>query len=458
VVADHPAAVVVAWMFAVGYGLLIPATAAGLPPEPFLLGVVLLGQLLPALLVTAARGGRRAVRELVGRVFRWRTHPVWYLVALLGIPVASLLASAAVFGNGALHTLVTDPGVITGYLAALTILPVVNLWEETAWTGVVQSHLAAVRGPVVAAVLTGLLFGLVHLPLQIGAPPGQLAIGVLVLMAACIPFRIVLWWVYARTGGSVLLVALGHVTFNATNNTALLTAAAPGDDLVTATPWAVVGLTATALLVVTRGRLHTLGGGSEHSPAPPARWARGRRGRRGSGELLGPADPGQDERADERRQHQRDHRPGAVALGGQLVSGRAGGGPTVGHDGGPVQRPGDLAGGDPDAQHTVVDTRGELGRLGAVVPGRLELVGGPDDVLGGRPAVGVAEHGGEGAGAVGADAVHQRRDLPVPGGEVCGRRRSGAGRSCAEHGGQSDDHGRPPGPGGRSTSHGSTSS
>jgi membrane protease YdiL (CAAX protease family) len=267
-VAHHPAVTMVVWMFTVGYGLLIPAALAGLPLEPFLIAEVLIGQLLPAVVVSAAVGGRRAVRELFGRVFRWRVAPVWYLAALLGIPVGSLLLSAAVFGPGALSALVSDPSVVVGYLMALTILPVVNLWEETAWTGVVQTDLASRRGPLAAAVVTGALFGLVHLPLQIGRSLGQLVIGMLVLMAVCIPFRALLWWVYARTGGSVLLVALVHVTFNATNNTSLLTGADPGNELVTATPWVVVTLAALALVVLTRGRL---GGPVEASPRDGAR-------------------------------------------------------------------------------------------------------------------------------------------------------------------------------------------
>jgi hypothetical protein len=82
----HPAAAVLVPMFAVSYGLLIPAVLSGVAPEPFLVAAVLLGQLLPAVLVTAAAGGRPAVRALFGRVFRWRVHVGWYLLALLAVP------------------------------------------------------------------------------------------------------------------------------------------------------------------------------------------------------------------------------------------------------------------------------------------------------------------------------------------------------------------------------------
>jgi uncharacterized protein len=256
VIARHPVTTTLLLMFTVSWALLIPPALAGMPLEPFLLAAVLFGQLLPAVLVTAAVGGRPAVRELFGRVFRWRVHPGWYLLALLGIPVAALLGSAAVFGTGALRALVTDPSVVVAYLVALSILPLVNLWEETAWMGVIQARLAEQRGPLLAAVATGPLFGLVHLPLQLGKPAGALLLGLLRLMAFAIPLRIVIGWLYNVTGASILLAAIVHATFNATDNTELLTAAAPDQP---GLPWVTVRvvIVAWALLVVvlTRGQL-----------------------------------------------------------------------------------------------------------------------------------------------------------------------------------------------------------
>jgi membrane protease YdiL (CAAX protease family) len=268
-VARHPLAVMLLVMFGVSWALLIPPALAGLALEPFLLGVVLFAQLLPAVLVTGAVGGRPAVRQLFGRVFRWRVHPVWYLLALLGIPVGALLAST-VFGPGAVRALVTDPSVILAYLASLAILPVVNLWEETAWMGVVQTRLARTRGPLLAAVITGPLFGLVHLPLNIGKPAGEFVLTMLFLMAFAIPLRIVLGWLYNVTGGSILLVAVTHATFNATNNTKLLTAAAPGNSLLATAPFAVVVVWALVVLVLTRGRLGARDDGATVVAAAPA--------------------------------------------------------------------------------------------------------------------------------------------------------------------------------------------
>jgi CAAX protease family protein len=255
-VARHPVAAMLIMMFVIGWAILMPPALAGIPLEPFpLLGAVLFAQLLPAVLVTAAVGGRPAVRELFSRVFRWRVRLLWYLVALLAIPVVALLMSVVLFGTGAVRALVTDQSIILGYLNSLTILPLVNLWEETAWTGVIQARLAVGRGPLLAAVITGVFFTLVHLPLRFGQPLGELVGGLLLAMILGIGLRILIGWLYYVSGGSILIAAIVHVTFNATNNGTLLTAAAPGNSVVDLIPWVTIGVLGLVVAVLTRGRL-----------------------------------------------------------------------------------------------------------------------------------------------------------------------------------------------------------
>jgi membrane protease YdiL (CAAX protease family) len=277
VIADHPVAIMLAAMFAVGYTVLIPAALADLPLEPFLLVAILFGQLLPAVLITAAEGGRPAVRALFGRVFRWRVPFRWYLAALLLIPL-SCLAVSGIYGPENWRALVTDPGVILGYLNGLSILPVVNLWEETAWTGVIQARLAHRHGPLMAAVLTGPLFGLLHLPLRIGEPAGTFALGLAFTMILAIGLRIVIGWLYYSTGASILIAAVVHATFNATNNGELLTRADPGSPLLDDLAFYVVAVLGLLIAVLTRGRLGAPADGS--FPDAPNRGATRRHRRR----------------------------------------------------------------------------------------------------------------------------------------------------------------------------------
>ena len=124
--------------------------------------------------------------------------------------------------------------------------------------GVVQARLAGYRGPLVAAVITGPLFGLLHMPLQIGQPVGTFLFVMAALMLFGIPFRIVLGWVYNMTGGSILVVAILHTTFDATNNGQLLAAASPGSIVLQPAGGAVhlvVLAWAVGVLILSRGRL-----------------------------------------------------------------------------------------------------------------------------------------------------------------------------------------------------------
>jgi membrane protease YdiL (CAAX protease family) len=265
-VASHPVTTQLIAMAVAVFGVLVPVVLAGLPIEPFLLGCVLLLQLLPAVLISAAVGGRPAVRELFSRVFRWRVQLRWYLLAFLLIPVCCLAVST-VYGPGNWIALVTDPAVILAFLNQLTILPLINLWEETAWTGMVQDPLGRRFGPVAAACITGPLFGLSHLPLRIGEP--DLVRNMLPFMVLAVGMRLVLGWLYYSSGRSILIAAIVHVTYNATNNGTLLTNAAHNallDDL-SIYFCAVLGL---ALIVATRGRLGMTARIVTPEPAPAA--------------------------------------------------------------------------------------------------------------------------------------------------------------------------------------------
>ena len=258
-IAGHPVAAMLILMFVIGWGFLIPAALLGVPLIPIpLLGAIFLAQLGPAVLVTWAGRGWPAVRQLFGRVFRWRVNLVWYALALFLIPVLTYLWTAAVFGGGALNALFTDRSLILSYLSSLSILPLVSLWEETAWMGIVQARIATYRSALIAAAITGPLFGLLHMPLQLGQPVGTFLFTMAALMIFGIPFRIVLGWMYNVTGGSILIVALVHVTFDATNNNPIFVAASPGQIVLQPGGGAVqlvVLAWAIAVLILSRGRL-----------------------------------------------------------------------------------------------------------------------------------------------------------------------------------------------------------
>src|SRR5919107_2847509 len=103
VVARHPVAAFLIMAFAFGWGGMLPLLLSEngpvtvvpieLPWMPFAAILSIFGLALPAFLVTAATDGKAGVRELLGRIFRWRVGVHWYLIALFGLLALKLLGA-----------------------------------------------------------------------------------------------------------------------------------------------------------------------------------------------------------------------------------------------------------------------------------------------------------------------------------------------------------------------------
>ena len=117
--------------------------------------------------VTAITGwtqGRAGIRRLYAGVTRWRLGVGRYAVLLAAMPALTLLVAAV---TGTLH----QPAggwlkLVLTYLFMTLIFGALvgNLWEETAWSGFVQSRLMARRGVLAGSLLTAVPFLLIHLP------------------------------------------------------------------------------------------------------------------------------------------------------------------------------------------------------------------------------------------------------------------------------------------------------
>ena len=126
-----------------------------------------LGPLLAALGVTAHELGGAGVRALLGQLLRWRVHPGWYAVALLG-SVALALAQVAlvVLLTGAALPPLPPP---SRWLAVpiaflMTVLLRGGLYEEVGWRGYALPRLQRRWGALPASLLLGLIWACWHLP------------------------------------------------------------------------------------------------------------------------------------------------------------------------------------------------------------------------------------------------------------------------------------------------------
>ncbi|GAA2724193.1 CPBP family intramembrane glutamic endopeptidase [Cellulomonas aerilata] len=261
----HPVTAFLVWFFTVGQAVafapvVLAANGVDVPVQPFIVASTLVGLLLPALVLTRLVDGPDALRALWRRAVDVRVGLGWYVLAVVGVPAVTLGIAVALLGPPT-GTVPALGGLLVGSFLlplALTLLPN-NLWEEVAWAGFVQTRLQARRGPVVAAVLTGVLFALQHVSLVVGSGPAAGAVLLAVLAVLAVPFRALIGWVLNRTG-SLFLVGLIHATGNAAATGSgfgpgLLGRLYPGDTTATTAHLLAFLVLGLVVLVATRGRL-----------------------------------------------------------------------------------------------------------------------------------------------------------------------------------------------------------
>jgi len=196
----------------------VPAALHIAPDE--MAGVLLtLGALVPAtLIVTWCADGRAGVWRLVRRLARWRVGAGWWLVLMAGLPV--LTVGLALLMGDSLNTVDPLDMVFDQWrLLGLNFL-LVNLWEEAAWAGFLQTRMERRHNVFVAALLTAVPFAFAHLPLALFADftAGSLAASLLLYLILGVLVRPMLGVVLRGTRDSLFAVALLHSVFNRTNN------------------------------------------------------------------------------------------------------------------------------------------------------------------------------------------------------------------------------------------------
>jgi CAAX protease family protein len=237
---------------------LIPGDALlqRLPMAPDELAGLLLTMfgLLPATLyVTWAADGREGLRRLRSRMLRWRVGAGWWLLVVAGLPVLTV-GTAMLLGDPLKPV---DPvrfvSTQLGLLAANFLL--INLWEETAWAGFLQTRLERRHNLFVAALITAVPFGFAHWPLAFfgDVTVASAAFGLVPYLLLGVIFRPMLAVYLRGTRDSVLLVALLHSFFNRTNNdNGIAAGLLAGDARTLAMPIAVIVLTAVTAVVIRR--------------------------------------------------------------------------------------------------------------------------------------------------------------------------------------------------------------
>ncbi len=194
---------------------------------PFFIPMVLAGPSLSCLLLTALIDGRAGFRQLFSRLSKWRLGFGWYTIALMigpGVLAAVLLALSLfnpVFVPGIMARSGKAPLLIMGIVAGLTV----GMLEELGWTGFAIPRLRQRYGLFATGLIVGMLWGLWHVFLNViwvkdaytGGMPAAIfltARGLSDVIGVLPAFRVLMAWVYDRTG-SLLLAMLMHAALTA---------------------------------------------------------------------------------------------------------------------------------------------------------------------------------------------------------------------------------------------------
>jgi len=210
-----------AWAFPLAAGHLIVLRGAGWPTHY----PALFGPAVAAVVVTAWTMGRPGVRDLLAQAARWRVPLRWWLVALSPAAFLGLALISIVAAGNALPS-VADFGRFSGIPAiglagVLLLITVSSMGEETGWRGYALPQLQRRFSPLTSSLIIAVLWFGWHLPqfflIATYRDSGPVQYVGMFIGLTC--GAVILTWLYNRSGGSILLVAVWHGLYNLVSGT-----------------------------------------------------------------------------------------------------------------------------------------------------------------------------------------------------------------------------------------------
>jgi len=200
----------------------MPTTEAEAQAQlPLAIMTFLLGPCISGLVMIGLVHGRAGYRNLASRLLKWRFSLVWYAVALLLAP--------AVFVVTQLIMSLISPAYLPGFLTApdglsLIFLGImsgimVGILEEVGWFGFVIPEMRQRYSPLRVGLIVGIIWGAWHIMANdiwaIKTYSGEIPTvlyavlsGLSFLIGQLPPFRILMVYVYERTGSLSLMMVM----------------------------------------------------------------------------------------------------------------------------------------------------------------------------------------------------------------------------------------------------------
>jgi membrane protease YdiL (CAAX protease family) len=182
------------------------------------------GPAVAGLLLTGLVSGRAGLRELLSRLLTWRVGARWYAVAGLFAPLVwtAVLLALSLLSPVFLPSIVTTNDKVSLLLFGIVGGLIVGFFEELGWTGFATPRLRLRYSIYTTGLIVGVLWGVLYLPTydlwgstaSFGTLPVPLFLslyGLSFLVGHMPAFRVLMVWVYDRTG-SLLVAILMHAS------------------------------------------------------------------------------------------------------------------------------------------------------------------------------------------------------------------------------------------------------
>jgi membrane protease YdiL (CAAX protease family) len=189
---------------------------------PIAIATMLGGPSISGLLMIGLVNGRAGYRDLFSRLFKWRVGFQWYAIALLSGPLVLLAVPLllSLFSPEYLPGIFTANNKVPLLIIGLVAGAMVGICEELGWFGFAIPEMRRRYSVLATGLIVGVLWGAWHIMSNdvwaIGTYSGALSPALYVvvrglgfLIGQLPPFRILMVWVYDRTG-SLLVMMLMH--------------------------------------------------------------------------------------------------------------------------------------------------------------------------------------------------------------------------------------------------------
>jgi membrane protease YdiL (CAAX protease family) len=183
--------------------VLLPLPAEVLPMIMVLIPAVL------AVLLASITGGRKGAGTLLREMFQWRVRFGWYAVALALALVIRLAMSVLALLLGWIPAIQLRPWPGAQFALLGAILLISASLEGLGWRAYALPKLMERRPALFSALLLGILWGSVHIPLHF---PGMIYAEApwIATVLELVALSVILVWLYVQTRGNVLITVLFH--------------------------------------------------------------------------------------------------------------------------------------------------------------------------------------------------------------------------------------------------------